>query len=770
MRRTAQQIGMWLLALLLVTAVLPATSSADTADGTMDETRETDIGEPVQRFHGPGSAIGTLPDGSPAWYSVAVGDPSVFVALRIRTGEVVFRAELPGGRVTQSSGIDVAPNGDVYIGTTVSGKMYRWVPGSDHIDDLGRAVSGETHIYPVTVADDGRVYGGTKPNGKVFDYDPSTGETRDYGTMIEGQEYVRSLAAANGKIYAGTLGQARLVELDPDTGAINEIPLPEGYSNESAVYSLRAAGDYLFALVTHVRTLLVYDLSEGRWVDEIENIAPTAVSPLAPDGESVLFKILAEDGLPDKQIVRYDLQTLTYEPLDGPFAFTPKANPRSWAWVELDDPEFPGTSLVMSFMRGYYVWNLETRSSNYVRPDVGAGAPLQAIGSGPNGAIYAGAHLSPPGMGRYDPDADELELLRGTRQVDAFGIHGDLLIIGRYPKAGFSAYDVTQPYDPGANPKPGIELGQEQDRPMDIVSVDHRVAVASAPESGKLGGALALWDPTTDHVDVYRNVVDDQTPVSLASRDGLIYGGTSVYGGFAVDPVTDSGKIFAWDAEAEEVVFEVVPVEGARNVHGLVFDDEGMLWGLADGSLFTFDPEAREVVYRRDLFSDDDNAQNTGRYGHREGLIFHEGVLYGVTQGNFFRVNPDILGVVEILASEGATGIAQDRNGDFYYFRSSHLFRWDTEDLSGDACPVGFSTDETVTFGDSHDSGVPNHDRGDGCTILDLIWSERPFADHGDLIRAVRDTTSEFVDLGLLTGRERGEITRAAAQSEETES
>lgn len=81
-----------------------------------------------------------------------------------------------------------------------------------------------------------------------------------------------------------------------------------------------------------------------------------------------------------------------------------------------------------------------------------------------------------------------------------------------------------------------------------------------------------------------------------------------------------------------------------------------------------------------------------------------------------------------------------------------------------DACLGGYSPDETVTFG-GEDSGVPNVDRGDGCTVLDLVWAEAPFANHGQFVRHVSAVASEFRDAELITGRQRGAIVRAAARS-----
>jgi len=82
-----------------------------------------------------------------------------------------------------------------------------------------------------------------------------------------------------------------------------------------------------------------------------------------------------------------------------------------------------------------------------------------------------------------------------------------------------------------------------------------------------------------------------------------------------------------------------------------------------------------------------------------------------------------------------------------------------------DSCPDGFPPDDTIAFGDV-DSGMPNRDRGDGCTFLDVVWAEAPFTNHGDLVDTVDMLAAAWVEDGLLTDRQRGAIVAAAARSD----
>ncbi|SDU64716.1 polysaccharide deacetylase family protein [Jiangella alkaliphila] len=83
-----------------------------------------------------------------------------------------------------------------------------------------------------------------------------------------------------------------------------------------------------------------------------------------------------------------------------------------------------------------------------------------------------------------------------------------------------------------------------------------------------------------------------------------------------------------------------------------------------------------------------------------------------------------------------------------------------------DACPGGWSTETTVWFGPPRiDTEIPNPGRDDGCTLLDRVWAEEPFATHGEFVGTVARATREFSDLGLLDAQQAATIRSAAARS-----
>lgn len=71
----------------------------------------------------------------------------------------------------------------------------------------------------------------------------------------------------------------------------------------------------------------------------------------------------------------------------------------------------------------------------------------------------------------------------------------------------------------------------------------------------------------------------------------------------------------------------------------------------------------------------------------------------------------------------------------------------------------------TVAFGGA-DSGVENRAGDDGRTLVDEVWADGPFGDHGEFVRAVRDVAERWRTAGLLTRSEALSIQVAAARSD----
>lgn len=615
-----------------------------------------------------GATYGEDASGKDYIFAVANGKPAVLNIIEVATGERVHSVPLEGASFAW--GVDTDNNGNVYIAG--SDKLYRYSIETQELENLGRPLASENYLWRITVDEQGRVFGGTYPNGKVYMYDPETGEFTDYGTIVEGQQYVRSIDTVHGKVYAGIgTGQAHLIEIDIETGEKREIQLPEEYQNEKTVYDLDISRNHLFTRVTNSATLLVYDLKSEQWVDKIPNVKGLDVSKPGP-GKTVYF-------IQNGDLKQYDLKD--YSIHETPLKDMWSA--RDFDWVELEEPGFTGLSLVSIRYDGtYWIYNPKSGQYKYIKGQIkGEPINIQSITLGPDGNIYTSAYMT-GGLTRYNPTDHTFKAFSGNGQTEGMISTDNYLYLGVYPGANIFQYDPTKPFeidplhqDEGINPNHLFSLkSQGQDRPFAFAKGDGNVFVGTVPDYGKLGGSLSVLNESTLEHETFFDIVENQSIVSLAYKDGLVYGGTSVWGGLGTPPTESDGKLFIWNTESQSKTFETVPVPGDRSVTAVAFDGEGYLWGITINTIFKFDPETKTVVDSKELFPFDwSSIGHSWRSAHMQ-FDPTDGHFYGRTQQGIFKLNPETW-EYEVL-EPNAVLFAMDDNGDIYFARGEDLYRY----------------------------------------------------------------------------------------------
>ncbi len=669
--------GSAVLALALTTAaVAPAASSAEAEPVDAPPPGEiTSLGTPLQDVLLIGGTLGAGPDGTPVLWSASSGAPAHLNAVDPATGEAVGRYDLTGAG--GSWAVDAGADGSVYVGTYGAAGLYRWT-ASGGVEALGNPIAGETFVWDVTVADDGQVYGGTSPTGKLFGYDPVTGEFRDYGRLSPAHAYVRSVAVHGDTIFAGTENPAAVFAVDRATGAGTALPVPDGLDVSTAwAYDVDVVGDHLYVRygTASPSPLFVWDIAAGQWVDSIETAHGLEPSP--PDEEGRVYLIVAGE------LVRYD-------PRDGStvstgMSFTGRvANTRGLGWAELGLPDYPGRSLVGLLWRGMmFRYNPTTGAQSFVQTTIeGEPIDITALSEGPDGRVYAGGFLN-GGFAAVDPATGVREEFHTFSQSEAMTTHDGKLYIGAYPDARVYGYDPALPWhspeyspspEPGAADNPARLFDFKADRqirPRALASAGDHLAVGTMPDLGELGGVFALYDAAGGElVHAERDLIDDESIIALTYRDGVVYGATSIYGGQSATPPTQpEATVFAWSVAERRLLWELNPAQGKPTIGGLTFDSAGRLWGLAGTSLFAIDVSAAEVVERLSF----------GTSGSSSGdlvLNLVDSLLYASPAGNrLVRVDPSTL-ATEQLRTGTTTHLAAHSSGDVYLSSGNELLRF----------------------------------------------------------------------------------------------
>lgn len=560
--------------LLALTTALPGMAFAQ-AEGFTLHARFVGIGGHLNTVVGPGPAPGTERVYATHIY---VGDTLDLVAVDPPTGDTdVFSSPVP--TEIGAWALAAGPDGHVYVGTLPNAHILRLDWGQRALVDMGRPSPTEQYIWQLCVGADGKLYGCTYPNAKLVRLDPATGTAEDLGRMDPTELYARSVAADNeGFVYVGIgFASRHLVAYEIATGEHRDI-LPPELGGPGCCSVHRGDDGQVYATAGDAQLHL------DGWTAAV--IPAEQVRPAPPLR------------LADGRLVSYDGRTVTVR-----------------------DPDTGETT---------------TKAVAY------AGKPIDLfrIGLGPDDKLYGSTAL-PLYFLRAEPDGDAWALIGqpGGGEIYSFLSHGDVLICAAYGGiAPIMIYRPDRPYAPAPAPEGNPWLihyaGEDSGwRPMAMVAgQDGKVYIGAVAGYGKLGGPLCCLDPATGQVEQFAHVVQDQSVVALAVLpDGIVVGGTTIGGGGGSHPTQTEARIFLWDPQRREKVFETVPVPGQGAVQALAVGPDGLVYGFAGPIMFVFDPARLEIIEQKPhgLGSVIYNAIGPGP----------DGQLYGLATGGIFTID-----------------------------------------------------------------------------------------------------------------------------------
>ncbi|MBI5381217.1 MAG: hypothetical protein HZA31_04895 [Opitutae bacterium] len=580
------------------------------------------------------------------------------------SGDVIGTYSLEGAN--GAWGAVTAKDGSVYIGTENNGKVFRFVPGEKAVRDLGRPFPEETFVWDLTAGKGDEIYGGTYPNGRAFRYSPSKGfEDVANGPVVPGQQYARSIAYADDhKLYVGIgTSTPHLVEIDLNTGAKTDM-LPAQYLKSQSVYTLSVVGDRVFGMLAPDQLVLVFDRKTRKLETTFKKSGLyQLVSPASPYDGRVYY---CEGG----KLMAFD----PAQPEKAPASVGAVTNVLTMTWLQVE-PKDAGLSLAIYNMDGRVITyhpptgKMKTWAVNVPeQPSV-----IQSLVLGPDGRLWMGGYLS-GGAAAFDPQTGKTEQFRNLSQAEHIEAVGDRLFFGIYPRGRLFVQETAKPWRPKS-------LGQmeDQSRPiaMAVVPEVGKLYIGNIPEYGILGGALGVCDLATDKLTWLPKFVEKQSVASLLAVDGLLVGGTTVAGGLGIEPTEKEGKLFVFDPKAGQKLCELIPVPGKMIVSGLMRGPDGLIWGVAAGTLFGFDLKSREVKFTKEIMQPDFTKQAAWQDA---ALAIHPNkLIYGFEEGCFFSLDPATKAVTILRKTVKQThtrSLAIDRAGRVYFSDGPELWQY----------------------------------------------------------------------------------------------
>ncbi|MBS4190164.1 WD40 repeat domain-containing protein [Bacillus sp. FJAT-49705] len=608
------------------------------------------------------AAAGKDDNGNSYMYFVMHGTPSALAVVDLNSNELKNTYTLSNS--TSAWGLDVDKDGTVWVGGTTDGNLYSFNPNTEEFRDHGNKLTlpKDTAIQDIDAVD-GVVYGSTAYGGSVFKYDSHTDELVNFGQVLYKKEFAKSLAydEENDTLYIGVGSKADLVKFDLKTKKKTAF-LPDDYKNDKYVRDIRLIGDEIYARMDPSNRLVVFDKETLEKVDEVELNSRT-VSLKSPNEDAIYFS-------KQNSLYKYDLTTK--EQIDLQVPLLKGTEMLALDYVELNDPNYPGYTLVGLIDNAGNVlkYNLETGFNEITKVNL----PQQPvtlytmIQDEKRENIYINGYMS-GGLAIYNTKTNQSVLHQDISQIESMTIIGDKLYIGAYPKSRVLELDLTQPWS-STNPRELMRLGdygQERSTAITAVPKLNKVFVGTYPETSMGGGALAVYDLKENKQEVYENYIYNQSLVSFLHQDEYIYGGTSIHANYQVNE--RGARFFRFRPDyPEEKEYIHLPFQ-ASMITSLIADKQGTIWGMADGTLFSYNPKTKEIRSQQIL------ELISGRFRNAKIIEGIDGNIYGTVEGKMFKADPKTM-EVEILLEEGAYEIAQDSEGNLYFRNQADLWKY----------------------------------------------------------------------------------------------
>ncbi|WP_054957310.1 hypothetical protein [Paenibacillus dakarensis] len=592
------------------------------------------------------------------------GYPAVVYEFDLVTGERLFQSPLPSADCVW--GICSTESGDVYLSGTGDGVLYRL--NSDGLFSLGTNPA-DPWVFQLYAEQDS-IFGGTYPNSKLFEYDTLSQTFRDYGCVMPGEDYIRGLTADERWIYAGIGSTKHVIRIDRVTGKRTELQLDGISGSKGFVDRLWVKEDCLFVSCDFVNVHVFH-------LDSLERIGSFAsdnmlTGPITHYPGLLFFK-------QGTKLCSWDMANarLCETGIDG----LPPGRCKALEWLTPNQGSEKAPHLALVTVNAETaIIDLSNKQVTTQRLAVEP-QPLQitCLETGPEGKLYLGGYQR--GFSIYDPHTDKHELEIGLfPQIEGLTFLDGVAYFGTYTHANMFRYDPGQPLDFGWKPEhnPGClgSLGHSQDRPFAMTTGGGLVFAGCIPDYGIRGGALGVHDPSTNEWKVYPDIVQEQSILGLAYQDGLLYGGTTVWGGLGTPPVEGPAKMFIWDVASARKVSEFIPEIPSLDrpplmIGGLTVGPDGWIWGAIDGTIFAMEPETCRVVKSKLILPSEYKYSKCRPIYLKWG---QDGLLYTTLGRRLTVIHPDTLEHV-FLNDEIVGNMTLDQTGRVYYDAGKELYR-----------------------------------------------------------------------------------------------
>ena len=537
---------------------------------------------------------------------------------------------LTAGKDYLAWGVYDAHNKSALVGVRLDNGAVTWV-------DLTHF--GKSHVQAMQAAD-GNLYAYAGAPGHFLKYDVAQSKLVDLGVPAQPAGYSLGHAVGpDGMFYVGTHPQACLVQCDPSTSKTRSFGrLSPDPRQCYALFPAVSDDNVIYCPVgLHHRELWAVDAHTG---DQRQILPPslTGAQGMPDVWVGVDGQVYGQSG---GTRFRCHPDRIEIGPTNPP-------RPRQ--------PLRAGDKIVGSINAKGELTLTDAKTKKVVRQPTryeGASSAIFSVSCERDGKIYGGT-VFPATSFSYDPRARQLTYLGRltTAPIQVYDTlnHPAGLFLSSYMPASVDFFNPALPIKKPDNPRHIVTIpGQE--RPVQLaLGPDGMIYGGTFPAKGRLGGALVRINPTNCSSKVWTNLIPNQSIFSLAAvpETGELFCASAIDGGSSSIPTEKAAFVFLWDCQREQVAFRAQPVIGAKRYGAIVHARNGLLYGIAGGSYYAFDPRQRKVVFTGSL------PVKSPRFPElSDEPAGPRGLIYGVGDAAVFAIDP---------ADHSARIIARDKS------------------------------------------------------------------------------------------------------------
>jgi hypothetical protein len=584
----------------------PGTPSGTTGAGRYSLTvqRDTvDLQREDLRIANPGVTLWKCAVHSGVLYTgTRTGIPAKGAAFDLEEKSVVGNYEFDTGDHVLSI---AATDEFVYFVTSKAGGVYRLEKASDTVEQVGSIGDGSAFLNGMDVAPDGTVYVGSNDNSRVYEVDPEKASVTTIGPLADTEHYAYDLIATGESVFVGVgnTENAGAYEIDRATRSVRGIR-PDRIGE--FVTKVMDTGRYLLFHLLGDTTAIVdrESKSDGEFqdVDLVEALPGTFA--VGDRSETAVYY----PGFPGTaEQWNEELDSSVHDPdRAGLYRFDVESGDRTLV-TEIPNFNAEGGLNYRSTQvaDGTFVGVQDPGEGTVVTVDLEDGQAnayeMEARGMDPTA-------IAPMDVGAYDGNAVTSQngaiVIHGDDDPERVGIDGEIkrmvsvgdrLYMGQYPDARLLVYDGTTVEELGT--------ARTQSRPlaMHYDSTTDAILMGTQPGYGmETGGALTRYDVESDAMTTHENAISDQSINAVTTVGEAVYVGGVNRRGQGTSPATESARLAKIDPETGEQGWTVVPSENAYKIVDLIAA-ERFIVGMADAVLFAVDRTDGTVLDRVEL-------------------------------------------------------------------------------------------------------------------------------------------------------------------------